>query len=100
MSEEGMMDEKTAFQQRMEAELREWEAELERWREREEHADGDPQLRKEQQQMLDDLHEKRLTARRYLDELARGGDWSVFQPEMEQLWAEIRTEIAAIKTRA
>ena len=81
----------------LETELETWEADLERWHSTEESASGDPQLRKEQQQMLDALHEKRMQARHYLDELARGGDWSVLQPKMDALWAEIRTSIAAIK---
>lgn len=85
------------FRMRMDTELSAWEADLERWHEQEESAQGDPQLRREQQQMLDDLHEKRFQARRYLDELARGGDWLTLKPAMEQLWTEIRTEIAAIQ---
>jgi len=81
----------------MEAELAAWEADLERWHTEEESTSGDPQLRKEQQQMLDDLHEKRLQARHYLDDLRRGGDWTQLQPKMERLWAEIRTSIKTIK---
>ena len=37
---------KPAFRQRMESELQAWEAELERWHSNEEHASGDPQLRR------------------------------------------------------
>jgi hypothetical protein len=83
--------------QQMEAELHAWEADLDRWRARDEHADGDPQRRREQQQMLDDLHEKRMQARHYLDDLARGANWTELQPEMERLWTDIRSTIAAIK---
>ena len=84
----------------MEAELHEWEAELERWRERDERADGDVEMRREQQQMLDDLHEKRLQARQYLDQLDRSANWSEMKPRIERLWSEIRAQIAAIKAWA
>ena len=93
------MDE-PAFRQRMETELEEWEAELERWHSQDEHATPNPQLRREQQQMLDDLHEKRLQARRYLEDLSHGGDFITLRPKMEQLWAEIRNSITAIRTWA
>lgn len=86
-----------ATAQAMEAELHTWESELERWHTQEEHADGDPQRRREQQQMLDDLHEKRMQARHYLDQLARGGSWAELQPEMERLWADIRASLTAIQ---
>ena len=85
------------FRTHMETELSAWEADLDRWRALEESARGDPQRRREQQQMLEDLHTKRLRARHYLDELARGGDWLALKPKMESLWAEIRAEIAAVK---
>jgi hypothetical protein len=85
------------FRQRMEAEFQRWESDLERWHGSEESAQGDPQRRREQQQMLDDLHEKRLQARQYLDQFARGDDQAALQPKMETLWTEIRREIAAIK---
>lgn len=94
------MDEKTIFVQRMESELQVWEADLEHWRMQGEHADGDVELRKEQQQMLDDLHEKRMQARHYLDDVKHVGDWSALRPQMEQLWAEIRQSVEAIKTWA
>ena len=94
------MDAKGRFRRQMEAELIDWEAELEHWRRREEHVVGDAQRRREQQQILEDLHEQRLKARHYLDELDRGGDWTVLQSEMEQLWAEIRRSITAIKAEA
>jgi hypothetical protein len=86
-----------ATMRQMEAELHAWEADLDRWRAQDEHADGDPQRRREQQQMLDDLHEKRMQARHYLDDLARGASWAELQPEMERLWTDIRSSIAAIK---
>ena len=91
------MDEQTAFRQRMEAELESWEADLEHWHSRDESAEGDPELRREQQQMLDDLHVKRMEARQYLDELDHGGDFTSLKPKMEQLWTNIRRSIATIK---
>ncbi len=91
------MNRNETTQQEMEAELHAWEGDLERWHALEEHADGDPQLRREQQQMLDDLHEKRMQARHYLDDLAQGGDWAELKPKMDSLWEEIRSSIAAIK---
>ena len=47
--------------------------------------------------MLDDLHEKRLQARHYLDDLNRGADVAALRPKMERLWAEIRSSIVMIK---
>ena len=91
------MDEKAAFRQRMEAELHEWEAALDRWRVDGENTEGDPQFKREQQQRLDDLHEKRMHARNYLDDLDRGGDWMTLKPKIEQLWSEIRQSITAIQ---
>ena len=90
------MTEHAALQQ-MEAELSAWESDLERWHTDEERATGDPQRRREQQQMLDDLHEKRMQARHYLDDLAQGASWAELQPEIQRLWADIRTSIALIK---
>jgi hypothetical protein len=95
-----MMDDKIAFRQRMEAELQAWETELEHWSRQNERAEGDVELRREQQQMLDDLHEKRMQARHYLDDLDRGGDWNALRPKMEPLWADIRRSIEAIKVWA
>jgi len=88
------MDEKI---RQWEAELQAWEADLERWHTQEESASGDPQLRIEQQKMLEELHDKRMEARRYLDALARGGNWTELQPKIDALWSDIRTSIAAIK---
>ena len=85
--------------QQLEAELHQWEAELEDWRVAEEHATGNPQLRKEQQLMLDDLHEKRNQARQYLDQLARD-DSAELRAKMEPLWTEIRALITKIKAWA
>ncbi len=91
------MDEKAAFRQQMAAELQSWEADLERWHLQDESARGNPQLRREQQQMLDDLHVMRMDARHYLDELDHGGDFTSLKPKMEQLWAQIRTSLTTIK---
>ncbi|HVU13699.1 MAG TPA: hypothetical protein VHD90_20605 [Phototrophicaceae bacterium] len=91
------MDERAAFRQQKAAELELWEADLERWHTQRESAEGNPQLRREQQQMLDDLHLKREQARHYLDDLDRGGDFNGLKPKMEQLWAQIRTSLTAIK---
>ncbi len=85
--------------QQLEAELHQWEAELEDWRVTEEHVTGNPQLRKEQQLMLDDLHEKRNQARQYLDQLARS-DSPELRAKMELLWTEIRVLITKIKAWA
>jgi hypothetical protein len=83
--------------QQLEAELNQWETELENWRVEDEHATGDPQLRKEQQLMLDDLSEKRSLARHYLDQLAQGNAGEDLKAKMEPLWAEIRALITTIK---
>ena len=85
--------------QQLETELHQWEAKLEAWRIEEEHATGNPQLRKEQQIMLEDLHEKRNQARQYLDQLARN-DSPELRAKMELLWTEIRTLITKIKAWA
>ncbi len=91
------MDEKTAFRQRMESQLQAWEAELDHWRLQGESTRGDPQLRREQQQMLDDLHEKRMQARHYLDDLNHTANWETLRPKIERLWAEIGASLAKIK---
>ncbi|MCC6804597.1 MAG: hypothetical protein IT319_17065 [Anaerolineae bacterium] len=92
-----MMDEKTVFRYKLESDLQIWEAELEQWRRRYEHSDGSVVLRKEQQEMLEDLHEQRMRARQLLGELERSDDWTALKPEMEQLWANIRRSITAIR---
>ncbi len=92
------MDERTVFRQRMETELHQWEAELDRWQNEDEHADGATELRREQQQMLDELHSKRLRARQYLDQVQQDADWAALKPKMEQLWAAIRAQISTIET--
>ena len=86
--------------QQLETELHQWEAELEDWRVEEEHATGNPQLRKKQQLMLDDLHEKRTQARQYLDQLSREGSSPELKANMESLWTEIRALITKIKAWA
>lgn len=94
------MDESTRYRQQKESELHTWEAQLDQWRSRDESADGDPELRREQQQMLDDLHAKRMEARNLLDALARGGDSTALTPQIERLWADIRQSIQEIQTWA
>ena len=93
------MDDRTAFRQSMAAELHKLEAELERWQAADEGS-GAAQRQREQQQMLDDLHEQRLQARQYLDQVARSEDWSALKPKMERLWAEMAAQIEKIKTWA
>ncbi len=93
------MDERSAFQQSMEAQLHSLEAELERWQAEDEGSGSAAQLRREQQQMLTDLHEQRLQARQYLDQVARRDDWQPLKPKMERLWTEMATQIAAIKAQ-
>lgn len=95
-----MMDEKAVFRYKLESDLQIWEAELEQWRRQHEHSDGSVDLRKEQQEMLDDLHEQRMRARQLLGELERSEDWTALKPEMEQLWANIRRSITAIRQLA
>ncbi len=85
--------------QQLEAELNQWETELENWRVEDEHATGDPQLRREQQLMLDDLSEKRSLARHYLDQLAHD-DSPELRAKIDSLWTEIRTLITKIKAWA
>ncbi len=94
------MDDKTAFRQSMETELHALEAGLDRWQAADEHVDTDAQLQREQQQMLDDLHSKRVQARQYLDELQQSGDWSALKLKMETLWSEMRTQISMIESWA
>ena len=86
--------------EQLEAELHQWETELENWRVEEERATGNPQLRKEQQLMLDDLHEKRTQARQYLDQLTREGSSPELKAKMESLWIVIRALITKIKAWA
>ncbi len=93
------MDDRTAFRQSMEAELHNLEAELEQWQV-EDEGSGAVQRQREQQQMLDELHEKRLQARQYLDQVARRDDWQTLKPKMEHLWAEMATQIDTIKAWA
>ncbi len=93
------MDDRTAFRQSMEAELHKLEAELEQWQV-EDEGRGAVQRQREQQQMLDDLHEKRLQARQYLDQVARREDWAALKPKMERLWAEMAAQIETIKAWA
>ncbi len=94
------MDDRTAFRQSMEAELHNLEGQLERWEAEGDGSSNAAQLQREQQQMLTDLHEKRLRARQYLDQVARSDDWQALKPKMERLWAEMATQIDTIKTRA
>ncbi len=94
------MDDRTAFRQSMETQLHQLEADLEDWEAAEDRSSDAAQRRREQQQTLDDLHEKRLQARQYLDQVARRPDWQTLKPKVERLWTEMKTQIDALKARA
>lgn len=96
-----MMNEKSAYRRKMEAQLHEWEAEIDRLRAKAENAQADAALNRERQQMLDELHERRMRARRDLDLLdTRAEDaWDDLKTDIEKTWADIKNAVEKIKNR-
>lgn len=81
------MNDKSAYAKKFEAQLDEWDAEIDKIEARARQAGADAQI--EYQRQLDELRRKRGRARQKLDELESAG---------QEAWEEIRQGLEAART--
>lgn len=83
------MSTKDAYQQKLEAKLREWNAEIERMQAKAEQAEADARVR--YQSEIRRLEEERARAEAKLEELRQSSDeaWDELKHGMENAWASL-----------
>lgn len=93
------MSDKNAYEQKLEAKLDEWSAEIDRLVARSKQADADAQIELERE--LDDARSKRDAARKKLGELKNAGDdaWEDLKNGIEGAWSSLETSLKAARSR-
>lgn len=93
------MSDKKAYEQKLEAKLDEWSAEIDRLVAKSKQADADAQI--ELQRELDDARSRKDAAREKLDELKNAGDdaWEDLKNGIEGAWSSLETSLKAAKSR-
>ncbi len=95
------MDEKQAFRERMESELRQWESQVNRMASRIEYSRVDTDAWREGTDALHDWRVHLVSARRYLNELdaESGAQWENLREGMEKTWDELQRGVERLKAR-
>jgi hypothetical protein len=95
------MDEKQLFRQRMESELRQWEAQVNKMASRIEYSRVDTDAWREGTDALHDWRVHLVEARRYLHELESQPDpeWDQLREGMEQTWQALEHGLQRLKAR-
>ncbi|MCB2216545.1 MAG: coiled coil domain-containing protein [Desulfobulbaceae bacterium] len=93
------MSMKDAYQQKIEAQLDEWKAEIEKMKARAKDADADGQL--EYYKQIDELRMKQEAAREKLSELKRAGEdaWEDLKSGMELAWDSLGDAMKSARSR-
>ncbi|WP_244155781.1 hypothetical protein [Desulfofustis glycolicus] len=96
---EETMSMKDAYQQKIEAQLDEWKAEIEKMKARAKDADADGQL--EYYKQIDELRMKQEAAREKLSELKRAGEdaWEDLKSGMELAWDSLGDAMKSARSR-
>lgn len=84
-----MTDEREAYRQKFESQLKQWNAEIEKLQAKAAEASADAKLEYERQ--IDDLRAKQQEAREKLDELqqAQGEAWKELKSGMDKAWDDM-----------
>jgi hypothetical protein len=95
------MDDKQAFRQRMESELRQWESQVNRMASRIEYSRVDTDAWREGTDALYKWRVHLVDARRYLHELdtQSGAQWDKLREGMEKTWRELERGLERLKAR-
>jgi hypothetical protein len=96
------MDDKQAFRERMESELRQWESQVNKMASRIEYSRVDTDAWREGTDALYEWRVRLVDARRYLHELdtQSGAQWDNLREGMERTWRELERGLERLKARA
>lgn len=85
------MENKKAYQERMEAELREWQAKIDVLKAKADKAQADQKLEYEEE--IESLREKQEEVRERLEELQEAGEdaWQEVKAGLDAAWEEMRS---------
>ena len=93
------MSDRSAYEQRLNAQLREWSARIDQLRARADKASADARI--EYQNQLEALEARRQAAARTLDQLQRAGDdaWQELRAGAERAWRELQEAVNSAADR-
>lgn len=93
------MNEKQAYEKKIQAQLDEWSVEIDRLKAKAEGLEADAQL--EYHKRIDELRAMRETASERLDELRKSGDdsWEDLKGGVDEAWTQLEAAFLKAKSR-
>jgi len=93
------MSVKEAYEQKLQARLDEWKAEIDKLKAKADGGEADARLRYEKE--IDNLQKKQAEAREKLEELRKAGDdaWEDLKAGMENVWSSLEDAIGKATAR-
>lgn len=93
------MNAREAYQQKMEAQLKQWDAEIAKLRARADEAKAQAKI--EYYQQIGQLQKKQESARQKLDEMKRAGDsaWQDLKAGLELAWQDLGSAVESAVSR-
>jgi len=93
------MSAKEAYEQKLQARLDEWKAEIDKLKAKADGGEADARLRYEKE--IDNLQKKQAEAREKLEELRKAGDdaWEDLKAGMENVWSSLEDAIGKATAR-
>lgn len=93
------MSAKQAYEQKLEAKLNEWKAEIDKLKAKADGAEADSRLRYEKE--IDDLKKRQAEARKKLEELRKASDdaWEDMKAGIDSAWSSLGDAIGKATSR-